>query len=135
VPREKIWFVTGASRGFGRIWSEAALARGDKVVATARNIDDLSDLVEAYGNNVLVQALDVTDRDAVFNAVEAAHRHFGRIDVVLSSAGYGYMGAVEELDIDAAKANFETNVFGTLSVIQAVLPILRQQAAGHILTV
>ena len=135
MSREKIWFVTGASRGFGRIWSEAALARGDKVVATARNVDDLADLVEAYGDNVLAQSLDVTDRSAVFNTVTAAHRHFGRIDVVISAAGYGYMGAIEELDIDAAKANFETNVFGTLSVIQAVLPILRQQAAGHILTV
>ena len=135
MSREKIWFVTGASRGFGRIWSEAALARGDKVVATARNVEDLADLVEAYGDNILALALDVTDRSAVFNTVTAAHRHFGRIDVVISAAGYGYMGAIEELDIDAAKANFETNVFGTLSVIQAVLPLLRQQATGHILTV
>jgi NADP-dependent 3-hydroxy acid dehydrogenase YdfG len=135
MPQGKIWFVTGASRGFGRAWSEAALTRGDKVVATARNVGDLTELVDAYGDNVLTHELDVTNREAVFNVVNLAHRHFGRIDVVLSIAGYGYMGAVEELDINAAKANFETNVFGTLSVIQAALPILRRQAGGHILTV
>jgi NADP-dependent 3-hydroxy acid dehydrogenase YdfG len=135
MPQGKIWFVTGASRGFGRAWSEAALTRGDKVVATARNVGDLTELVDAYGDNVLTHELDVTNREAVFNVVNLAHRHFGRIDVVLSIAGYGYMGAVEELDINAAKANFETNVFGTLSVILAALPILRRQAGGHILTV
>ncbi|KPF88678.1 short-chain dehydrogenase [Rhodopseudomonas sp. AAP120] len=135
MPQKRIWFVTGASRGFGRLWSEAALARGDKVAATARNIDDLADVLATYGDNVLAQTVDVTDRSAVFNAVAVAHRHFGRIDVVVSGAGYGYMGAVEELDIDAVRANFETNVFGSLSVIQAVLPVLRQQGSGHILTV
>jgi NAD(P)-dependent dehydrogenase (short-subunit alcohol dehydrogenase family) len=131
----KIWFITGASRGFGRVWTEAALKRGDRVAATARNPETLAELVSAYGDTVLALPLEVTDRDAVFAAVGQAHRHFGRLDVVLSNAGYGYMGAIEELEPAQAKANFDTNVFGTLSVIQAALPILRAQASGHILTV
>jgi NADP-dependent 3-hydroxy acid dehydrogenase YdfG len=131
----KVWFITGASRGFGRIWTEAALKRGDRVAATARSPETLEQLVKAYGNAVLAMPLDVTDRDAVFEAVDRAHRHFGRLDVILSNAGYGYMGAIEELETAQAKANFDTNVFGTLSVVQAALPILRAQASGHVLTV
>jgi NAD(P)-dependent dehydrogenase (short-subunit alcohol dehydrogenase family) len=131
----KVWFITGASRGFGRVWTEAALKRGDRVAATARDPAALADLVSTYGDAVLALPLDVTDRDAVFEAIGQAHRHFGRLDVILSNAGYGYMGAIEELEPAQAKANFDTNVFGTLSVIQAALPILRAQAAGHILTV
>jgi NAD(P)-dependent dehydrogenase (short-subunit alcohol dehydrogenase family) len=131
----KVWFITGASRGFGRVWAEAALGRGDRVVATARNPETMNELDKTYGDAVLVLPLDVTDRDAVFDAVERAHRHFGRLDVVLTNAGYGYMGAIEELESEQVKANFDTNVFGTLSVIQAALPILRAQASGHFLTV
>src|SRR5471032_2703952 len=131
----KVWFVTGASRGFGRIWTEAALKRGDQVVAAARNPAALDELVEIYGTSILVLPLDVTDRDAVFQAVNHAHSHFKRLDVILCNAGYGYMGAIEELEHEQVKANFDTNVFGTLSVIQAALPILRAQGSGHILTV
>jgi NADP-dependent 3-hydroxy acid dehydrogenase YdfG len=130
----RVWFITGASSGFGRLWAEAALERGDRVVASARTVDSLSDLAERFSGSALVRALDVTDRDAVFAVVNEAHAHFGRLDVVVSNAGYSYTGAVEELDFDEAKANFDTNVFGTLSVIQAVLPHLRAQGAGHILT-
>jgi NAD(P)-dependent dehydrogenase (short-subunit alcohol dehydrogenase family) len=135
MTSSKVWFLTGASSGFGRVWTEAALKRGDTVVATARNAGALDDLVTAYGDAVLALPLDVTDRDAVFEAVGRAHRHFGRLDVVVSNAGYGYMGAIEELEPKQAKASFDTNVFGTLSVIQAALPIFRAQASGHILTV
>jgi NADP-dependent 3-hydroxy acid dehydrogenase YdfG len=131
----KVWFVTGASSGFGRIWTEAALSRGDKVVATARTTGALTDLVDRFGDAVLVRPLDVTDREAVFRTVAEAHAHFGRLDVVVSNAGYSYTGAVEELDFDEVKANFDTNVFGTLSVLQAALPLLRAQGSGHILTV
>jgi NADP-dependent 3-hydroxy acid dehydrogenase YdfG len=134
MAQAKIWFVTGASRGFGRIWTDAALARGDKVAATARDTTALADLVATYGDAVLALPLDVTDREAVFAAVEQAHRHFGRLDVVLCNAGYGYMGAIEEVVADDAQTNFATNVFGTLSVIQAALPLLRAQRSGHILT-
>ncbi|PQV45137.1 SDR family NAD(P)-dependent oxidoreductase [Paraburkholderia sp. BL21I4N1] len=131
----KVWFITGTSSGFGRVWTEAALKRGDRVVATARNAASLNELVAAHGDAVLPLSLDVTDRDAVFEAVAQAHRHFGRLDVIVSNAGYGYMGAIEELEYEQAKASFDTNVFGTLSVIQAALPILRAQGSGHVLTV
>ena len=135
MAQQKIWFVTGASRGFGRIWTEAALKRGDKVAAAARDASALKDLVATYGDSVVALSLDVTDRDAVFEAVKQAHRQFGRLDVILCNAGYGYMGALEEAVTADAHANFETNVFGTLSVIQAALPLLRAQGSGHILTV
>lgn len=134
MRQEKVWLVTGASRGFGRIWTEAALRRGDKVVATARKAETLADLVATFGDAVLPLVLDVTDRDAVFAAVAEGHRHFGRLDVIVSNAGYAYMSAVEEIEPEDARANFETNVFGTLSVIQAALPFLRAQGSGHILT-
>lgn len=132
---EKIWFITGASRGLGRIWAEAALARGDKVAATARDVATLSDLDARYGDAVLPLALDVTDADAVYPAVSAAHRRFGRLDVVLNNAGYALVGAIEEVDERDLRAELDTNVFGMLRVIQAVLPYLRAQGSGHILSV
>jgi NADP-dependent 3-hydroxy acid dehydrogenase YdfG len=135
MPSSKVWFITGASRGFGRIWAEAALRRGDKVIATARNPKALNDLALAHGDALLVLPLDVTDRNAVFDAIGRGRRHFARLDIVLSNAGYGYMGALEELEPEPARASFETNVFGTLWVIQAAMPILRAQGGGHVLTV
>lgn len=134
MTSSKVWFITGTSSGFGRVWTEAALKRGDKVVATARNPKALDELAATYGDAILVLPLDVTDRDAVFDTVDKARRHFGRLDVVVSNAGYGYMGAIEELEVEQTKASFDTNVFGTLWVVQAVLPILRAQASGHIVT-
>lgn len=134
MSQGKVWFITGASRGFGRIWAEAALKRGDRVAATARHPLALQDLAARYGDAILPLTLDVTERSAVFAAVDEAHRHFGRLDVIVCNAGYGYMGAIEELDLDETRANFETNVFGLLSVIQAALPHLRAQKSGHILT-
>ena len=135
MSSSKVWFITGASRGFGRIWAEAALKRRDKVIATARNIAHLDGLRTTFGDAVLPLTLDVTDRDAAAAAVDHGYKHFGRLDVVLCNAGYGYMGALEELEPEAAKASFDTNVFGVLWVIQAAMPILRAQASGHILTV
>jgi NAD(P)-dependent dehydrogenase (short-subunit alcohol dehydrogenase family) len=131
----KVWFITGASRGFGHLWADAAAQRGDKIAVTARNLSALDPLVARYGDAVLPLALDVTDRPAVFAAVARAHAHFGRLDVVLANAGYGLVGAVEELEIDAVRAQIETNVIGTLSLIQAALPLLRAQGSGHILPV
>lgn len=131
----KIWFITGASRGFGRIWAEAALKRGDKVAATARIVTDLSELAEHYGEDVLPMELDVTDAHAVRNAVTKAYGHFGRLDVVLNNAGYALVGAVEEADEIDVRAEFDTNFFGALRVIQAALPILRRQRSGHIIGV
>ncbi|HLY87560.1 MAG TPA: SDR family NAD(P)-dependent oxidoreductase [Acetobacteraceae bacterium] len=131
----KVWFITGAGRGFGRLWAEAALRRGDKVAASARDPKALEPLAANAGDRLLPLALDVTDRPAVFDAVSRAAAHFGRLDVVLSNAGYGVLGAVEETSFEDARAIFETNVLGTLSLIQAALPILRAQRSGHILSV
>lgn len=132
---KKVWLVTGAARGFGRIWTEAALARGDMVAATARKVPALDELVAKYGDAVLPLQLDVTDRDSVFSTVAKAKEHFGGLDVIVCNAGYGIMGAIEEVTIADARANFETNVFGTLNLIQAALPILRAQGRGHIIAV
>jgi NAD(P)-dependent dehydrogenase (short-subunit alcohol dehydrogenase family) len=131
----KVWFITGSSRGFGRVWTEAALKRGDKVVATARNPAVLQPLVTVYGDRVLPLALDVTDRAAAFAAVAKGKEVFGRLDIVLNNAGYGQLGAVEELSEAEARAQIETNLFGALWVTQAALPILRAQKSGHILAV
>jgi NAD(P)-dependent dehydrogenase (short-subunit alcohol dehydrogenase family) len=131
----RTWFITGSSRGFGREWAIAALERGDSVAATARDTGSLDDLVERFGDRVLPLKLDVTDRAAVFDAVETAHRRFGRLDVVVNNAGYGQFGLIEEISEAEARAQFETNVFGALWVTQAALPILREQGSGHILQV
>jgi NAD(P)-dependent dehydrogenase (short-subunit alcohol dehydrogenase family) len=133
--QEKIWFITGASRGFGRIWAEAALERGDKVAATARGIDDVADLATRFGSSVLPLALDVTDADQVRQAVQQAHAHFGRLDVVLNNAGYALVGTIEEAAEADVRALFDTNYFGALRIIQAALPLLRNQGHGHLLTV
>jgi NAD(P)-dependent dehydrogenase (short-subunit alcohol dehydrogenase family) len=132
---EKVWFITGTSRGFGREWAIAALERGDKVAATARNTASLDDLVEKYSDAVLPIQLDVTDREADFAAVKQAHDHFGRLDIVVNNAGYGQFGFVEELSEQDARDQFETNVFGALWVTQAALPYLREQRSGHIIQV
>ncbi len=129
----KVWFVTGASRGLGRVWVEAALRRGDKVAATARTADDLAALKATYGDAVLPLVLDVIDRQAVFACVAAAIAHFGRIDVVISNAGYALFGTIEESEEKLSRAQFDANFFGTLWVIQAALPHLRQQRGGHVL--
>lgn len=131
----KIWFITGTSRGLGREWATAALARGDKVAATARDTATLDDLVAIYGDAVLPLSLDVTDRDACFAAVRRAHDHFGRLDVLVNNAGTGHYGFVEELTEAQVRAQFETNFYGALWVTQAALPYLRAQGDGHILQV
>lgn len=131
----KVWFITGASRGFGRVWAEAALKRGDKVAATARNLKDISDLTERFGDAVFPLALDVTDPEQVRQTVQEAHTHFGRLDVVVNNAGYSLVGMIEETSEADVRAEFDTNYFGTLRVIQAALPLLRQQGSGHILGV
>ncbi|MBA2936998.1 SDR family NAD(P)-dependent oxidoreductase [Paenibacillus sp. CGMCC 1.16610] len=131
----KVWFITGASRGLGRIWAEAALSRGDKVAATARTPESIVDLKERFGDAVLPLALDVTDSRQVEHVVQQAHAHFGRLDVVLNNAGYTLVGTTEEADESAVRELFDANYFGTLRVIQAALPLLRQQGSGHILGV
>lgn len=131
----KTWFITGASRGFGRIWAQAALERGDKVAATARTLESVADLTERFGESVLPLALDVTDAEQVRQTVQQAHAHFGKLDVVLNNAGYSLVGMIEESSEADVCAEFDTNYFGTLRVIQAALPLLRQQGGGHIIGV
>ena len=133
APTPKVWFITGTSRGFGRVWAEAALKRGDKVAATARNSESIADLKDKYGDNVLTLELDVTQPDQVKAAVEQAHAHFGRLDIVFNNAGYSLVGTIEEASADAIRALYETNIIGPVSVIQAALPLLRKQGSGHII--
>lgn len=129
----KTWFITGASRGFGRVWAEAALRRGDRVAVTARNVADVKGLAEQFSDAVLPLALDVTDNTQVKEAVAKAHAHFGKLDIVLNNAGYPLVGAVEEVNEEQVRAQFDTNLLGTLRVIQAALPLLRQQGDGHVI--
>src|SRR5579875_2514847 len=132
---DRIWFITGASRGLGRSFAQAALAAGDRVAATARDTSSLEELVGDHGDAILPLELDVTDHDACFAAVGRAHEHFGRLDVVVNNAGYGMSGAIEELTEEQARRQIEVNVFGALWVTQAALPILREQRSGWIVQV
>jgi NAD(P)-dependent dehydrogenase (short-subunit alcohol dehydrogenase family) len=131
----RTWFITGASRGFGRSFAQAALAAGDRVAATARDTSSLDDLAAEHGDAILPIALDVTDRDADFAAIREAHERFGRLDVVVNNAGYGVSGAIEELSEEQARRQIEVNLFGALWVTQAALPILREQGSGWIVQV
>ncbi|MEO2228651.1 SDR family NAD(P)-dependent oxidoreductase [Escherichia coli] len=131
----KVWFITGASRGFGLLWATAALERGDRVAVTTRNAAALEHLSQKYGDAVLPLSLDVTDRKATFAAVNLANQHFGRLDIVLNNAGYGHQGTVEEASEEEARAQMETNYFGVLWITQAALPVFRAQGFGHLLAV
>ena len=132
---DRNWFITGASRGLGRSFTEAALAAGDRVAATARDTSSLDDLAAEHGDAILPIKLDVTDRDAAFTAVRQAHERLGRLDVVVNNAGYGLSGAVEEVTEEQARRQIEVNVFGALWVTQAALPVLREQGSGWIVQV
>ncbi len=131
----KTILISGASKGFGRAWTEAFLAKGYKVAATARNIDTLADLKAQYGEAILPLKLDVNNRSESFAVVEKVQQHFGTIDILINNAGYALNGAVEEASEQEARAQFETNFFGTLWLTQAVLPIMRKQQSGHIIQV
>ncbi|GHH88372.1 short-chain dehydrogenase/reductase [Streptomyces sulfonofaciens] len=130
-----VWFITGASRGFGLELVRAALARGHRVVATARSSAPLGELLPGAGGDLLALDLDVTDQEQVRSAVAAAVDTFGRLDVVVNNAGRGLLSAVEEASDEAVRAVYEVNVFGTLHVQRAVLPILRAQRAGHVINI
>ena len=129
----KVWFITGASTGFGRLLAEEVLKRGDQVVATARKLDKVKDLEAKYPGDALAVALDVTDAAQVDTAVNQALAKFGRVDVLVNNAGYGVAGAIEEVSEGELMPMYETNVFGLLRVTRALLPQLRRQRSGHIL--
>ncbi|MGH9478182.1 MAG: SDR family NAD(P)-dependent oxidoreductase [Terriglobales bacterium] len=132
---KKTWFITGASRGFGRIWAEAALKRGDQVTATARNLAGVADLKKRFGDAVLPLALDVTDPEQVRQVVQQAYAHFGRLDVLVNNAGKSLIGATEEATDEQIRNLFDANYLGMVRVLRAALPLLRKQGSGHILGV
>ena len=131
-PDSRIWLITGSSSGFGRTLAEAALAAGDRVVATARRPETLDDLVAGAPERVLAVPLDVTDQEQIDAAVAAARSRFGRIDVLVNNAGYGSVGAVEELDDGELRALMDTMFFGAVALTRAVLPVMRAQGGGAI---
>lgn len=132
---KKTWFITGTSRGFGRILAEAALERGDQVTATARKLSDVADLAERFGDAVLPLALDVTDPEQVRQVVQQAYRHFGRLDVLVNNAGGSLLAATEEASDEQIRGLFDTNYLGMVRVLRTALPLLRKQGSGHILGV
>jgi NAD(P)-dependent dehydrogenase (short-subunit alcohol dehydrogenase family) len=131
----KVWFITGSSRGLGRSLTEAVLAAGQQVAATARNTDSLTDLVEKYPNQVLPIALDVTDYAQVHKAVAATVAHFGKIDVLVNNAGFGITGAAEAYTDEQVRSQFETNLYAPIEITRAVLPYMRKQRSGRILQI
>lgn len=130
----KVWFITGASRGFGLLVARDALARGDSVVAAARNPQAIVDALGVHPKLLPLQ-LDVTREAAAVAATQAAVARFGRIDVLVNNAGYGILGAVEETSAEEVRRNYETNVFGLLNVSRAVLPVMRRQRSGHVINI
>lgn len=131
----KIWFITGSSRGLGRNLTKAVLENGDKVVATARDINQLNDLKEEYKDQILPVKLDVTNYDQIHEAVNKAIKHFGRIDVLVNNAGFGIIGAAEAYTQEQVRSQLETNLYAPIEITQAVLPFMRKQGSGRILQI
>jgi NAD(P)-dependent dehydrogenase (short-subunit alcohol dehydrogenase family) len=127
---ERVWFLTGASRGFGAEIAKAVLGAGDRLIAAARKVEALDSLGKQ--DNLLNVALDVTDEAQIEQSVSAALERFGRIDVLVNNAGFGLLGAVEESSAAEVEKLYRTNVFGLLNVTRAVLPTMRKQRSGHI---
>src|SRR5271170_255432 len=128
-----VWLITGSARGLGRAIAEGVLAAGDTLIATARNPQQLSDLVERHGNRVRTVALDVTDERAAIEAVQTAVDVFGRLDVLANNAGYGDLASIEDTSMKDFRAQIETNLFGVVHVTKAAIPVMRRQGSGHIL--
>jgi NAD(P)-dependent dehydrogenase (short-subunit alcohol dehydrogenase family) len=131
----KVWFITGSTRGLGRSLTEAVLAKGDRVAATARNPEALSDLVSSYPSQILPIPLDVTDKAQIGSAVEQTLAHFGRIDVLVNNAGFGIIGAAEAFIEEQVRSQLETNLYAPIVVTRAVLPYMRKQRSGRILQI
>lgn len=131
----QIWFITGSSRGLGRSLTEAVLAKGHQVAATARNTEQLNYLKTAYPGQVLILPLDVTDKQQVQSAVDATIAHFGRIDVLVNNAGFGIIGAAEAFSDEQVRSQLETNLYAPIDITRAVLPHMRRQRSGRILQI
>ncbi len=130
-----VWFITGCSTGFGKELAKLVLARGWRAVVTARNPEQIQELVSGHEENALAVGLDVTDKSQIADAVKQAEAKFGRIDVLVNNAGYGYLAAIEEGEDKAVRDLFETNFFGLVELIKAVLPGMRKQKSGHIVNI
>jgi len=128
-----VWFITGCSTGFGRELAKLILQRGWNAVVTARNANKVKDIADGFENTALVLSLDVTDKAQVQSAIAKAEETFGKIDVLVNNAGYGYFTSIEEGEEDKIRAQFETNFFGLVNVVQAVLPGMRKRGSGHII--
>jgi NAD(P)-dependent dehydrogenase (short-subunit alcohol dehydrogenase family) len=128
----KVWLISGCSSGFGRILAEMALARGDRVIATARKVEQLADLTAGRPGQLLPLALDVTDPASISAAMAQAEAAFGRVDVLVNNAGFGLLGAVEELEPHEYRPMFDTNLFGLIEVTRAALPLMRRYGGGRI---
>lgn len=135
MSEKKVWFITGTSSGFGRALAEEVLAKGDRVVATARKPEVLQDLIEQYPAAARAVKLDVTNTGDAKSSVREAVAEFGRIDVLVNNAGYALVGAIEETSDEQIRQQFETNLFGVLNVTREVLPVLRRQKSGHIVNI
>jgi NAD(P)-dependent dehydrogenase (short-subunit alcohol dehydrogenase family) len=130
-----VWLITGCSTGFGRELAKRVLETGWRAVVTARDPSKVADIARGHADRALVLPLDVTRRDQIGNVVEETRRRFGRIDVLVNNAGYGYLAAIEEGEDDAVRAMFETNVFGLIDMTKTVLPMMREQRSGLIVNV
>ncbi|CAE6736505.1 3-phenylpropionate-dihydrodiol/cinnamic acid-dihydrodiol dehydrogenase [Paraburkholderia aspalathi] len=135
IDDNSVWLITGSSSGLGRALTEKVLEHGYRAVVTARRPAAVRDLVEHYGDRAMAVGLDVTQSAQVSAAVKAAHERFGRIDVLVNNAGYGYIGAIEEGEDAEIRAQFDTNVHGVIALMQAVLPGMRHRGKGHIVNV
>jgi len=135
MKKHDVWFVTGASKGIGLVLVQQLLARGYRVAATSRSLTELDRAFGAKSARFLPLELDLNDERAVARAVRLTHEHFGSLQVVVNNAGYGQFGTVEEVSDREARRNFDVNVFGTLNVLRAALPGLREQRAGHVFNV
>ncbi|CAI0900649.1 3-oxoacyl-[acyl-carrier-protein] reductase FabG [Serratia quinivorans] len=135
MAQSQVWLITGSSRGLGQQLAQAVLAAGHRLVATARQPQQLQPLVDSFGDRVITVALDVTDAAAAKRAVQTAVEHFGRLDVLVNNAGYGNIAPVEEADDADFRAQVDTNFYGVFNVTRAALPVLRQQGSGHIIQI
>lgn len=131
----KIWFITGCSTGFGRELAEQVLARGERVVLTARKPEQVQDIADRYPETALALSLDVTSEQAIRKAVADAEARFGQVDVLVNNAGYGYFSAIEEGEDEEIRRQFETNVFGLISLTRHLLPGMRARRRGHVVNV
>lgn len=135
MNRQKVWFITGASKGLGLALTKLALSQGDRVIATSRNIDDLKTSISGYQKHFLPLELDITADSQVKNAVERAIEEFGRIDVIVNNAGYSLVGSMEEMTDGEFRQTVDVNLFGTVNVIRNAIPYLRKQQSGNIINI